>query len=58
MFYERGTGVKSLQAQPPRTAAPFRAKNREIAKGGSEARELGTGGSREKPVNKGLHTIE
>ena len=42
----------------PGTAAPSRAKNREIRKGGSEAREMGTGGSREKPVNKGLRTIK
>ena len=42
----------------PGTAAPSHAKNREIAKGGSETREMGTGGSREKPVNKGLHAIE
>ena len=57
MANPRGRGHFST-VKSPGTAAPFRAKNREIAKGGSEASEMGAGGSREKPVNKGLRTIE
>ena len=57
ILYRKGRGQIST-VKPPGTAAPSHAKNREIAKGGSEAREMGTGGSREKPVNKGLHAIE
>ena len=40
-------GVKSLQPQAHRTAAPSNAKNRKIVKGGSELREMEPAGSRE-----------
>ena len=48
IYHPWGRGHFST-VKSPGTAAPSRAKNREIAKGGSEAREMGTGGSQESP---------
>ena len=50
-------GVKSLQPQAHRTAAPSHVKNREIVKGGSRGRRNGIGWLPENRMNNGLRTI-
>ena len=50
-------GVKSLQPQAHRTAAPSHAKIREIARGGDPGPRGGTGRFRENRINIGLRTI-